>query len=124
LQMKVRRLADKLRPPPTQQPADAEPPQPPIPSEGASTDDAAAASATVSDVQAADVASGQAAVAIASLNAEAAAPPKKICKTSAQAQQDWINERDMRDKKVKARKMATCLHQQEMQNKAEGKPYM
>ena len=42
LQMKVRRLADKLRPPPTQQPADAEPPQPPIPSEGASTDDAAA----------------------------------------------------------------------------------
>ena len=90
--MKAGRLADKLRPPPTQQPTAAKAPQPPIPSERASTDDAVVASATVSDVQAADVASGQAAVAIASLNAEAAVPPKKIRKTSAQAQQDRINQ--------------------------------
>jgi len=61
--------------------------------------------------------------AIASLNVETVAPPKKICKTPAQAQQDRINQKTRRDKEKNARKMASRLHQQEMKNKDEGKPY-
>jgi hypothetical protein len=77
LQMKIRRLTDKMQSPPTQQPASAEPPQLPILSEGATAVGAAAVSAPLVDA----VAPGQASAAIAALNADNAAPPKKIRKT-------------------------------------------
>jgi hypothetical protein len=76
---------------------------------GVSADDEAAASATVGTVQAADVAHGQAAAVIA--------PPKKIRTTSAH------NQKTRRGKEKYACMMASCLHQQEMQNKDKGKSY-
>jgi hypothetical protein len=103
LQMKIRRLTDKMRPPPAQQPAATKPPQLSKPSEGATTVGAAAASAPSADT----VAPGRAAAAIAALNAETAAPPKKIRKTSAQAQQERINKKARDVISSKARKMAS-----------------
>ncbi len=118
LQMKIRRLTDKMRPPPAQQPAATEPPQLSKPSEGATTVGAAAALAPSADT----VAPGRAAAAIAALNAETAAPPKKIRKTSAQAQQERINKKARDAISSKACKMASRLFHQELDKKERGEP--